>query len=148
MALWPYINFGDAEAAVVDILINDTPELTNVVPVANISTNLVGYIDGDRWIYVVQLTANERWPKINRPRIDVQVRAERRSVALDISNICLASIKRAMGTYSGFGLTITDVRTEQGLSRVPDPMIESSRYVFALRLTTVPYGAPLVPPSS
>ncbi len=147
-AAWETINFGDSEAAIVDILLNDTPEISNLVPFDNISTNLIGYVDGDRWIYVVQLGASERWPRINKPRIDVQVRAERRSVALDITNFCLASIKRAMGNYSGFGVNLTDVRVEQGITRVSDPLIESSRYTFAVRLTTVPFGVPLTPPSS
>lgn len=148
MALPDYVNFGDIEAAVVDYYINDCPLLIAHIPVTNISTNMVGYVDGDRWIQITQQGSVEVWPTVDRPRIDVEVYAERRSVALDLANIALGYLKMMPGNYTGFGLTVTDCKREQGITRIPDPYIESSRYIFARRLTTRPVGDPLVPPSS
>jgi hypothetical protein len=135
-----YIEHGDAEAAIVDILVNLTPELNFVSGTPTISTNLVGYTVGDRWVCVIQEGSFEEWPIIDRPRIDFEVYAERRSVARDIAAICLASVKYQMGRYRGFGLFLSDARVEQGLTRVPDKLQESVRYVFAVRLTTRPSG--------
>jgi hypothetical protein len=144
------IIFGDAEAAVVDILQNDTPELPHFPPnpPLTITTNLVGYEPDDRWIEVVQEGASMTWPKIQRVRIDLMVYAERRSVAKDICEICLASLMRSMGDYRGFGLFISDCKLEQGATRVPDKLQETSRYVAAVRLTIVPSGPPLSVQSS
>lgn len=142
-----YILQGDAEAAVLDILRNDTPELISSTPVS-IKSNLIGYTPGDRWIVVEQQGASETWPKISRPRIDVEVFAERRTVAKELAEICLASLKRAMGTYFGFGLFISDCKLELGITRIPDKLQETSRYVFAVRLTIVPSGPALQVPLS
>ncbi len=145
-----FIVHGDAEAAVVDILSNDTPELPHYPPNPSltISTNLVGFTPNDRWILIEQEGASEKWPKISRPRIDIDVFADRRSVAKDIIEICLASLKRAMGDYSGFGLFISDVKIEMGPTRVPDNLQEVARYVAAVRLTIVPNGDSLSVPYS
>ncbi len=145
-----YIVHGDAEAAVIDILSYETPELPHYPPnpQLRISTNLIGYTPGSRRIVVSQEGAIEKWPKIQRVRIDIEVFAERRSVAKDIIEICLASLKRAMGSYSGFGLFISDCKMEMGPTRVPDPMQETSRYISAMRLTIVPSGNPNTVPFS
>lgn len=145
-----YILHGDAEAAVIDILKNDTPQLPHFPPnpPLHIKANLVGYALGERWIVVTQEGALEVWPKIQRPRVDVEVYAERRTVAKNIAEVCLASLKYHMGDYTGFGLTLTDVKLEQGVTRIPDKLGESSRYIFSVRLTVVPYGNPLVVPAS
>lgn len=147
---WEYIVHGDVEAAVVDILQNDTPELPHFPPnpPLNISTNLIDYDPEERWIVVIQQGSLRRWPKIDRPRVDVEVLAERRSVAHDISSIALASIERAKGNYTGFGLILTDVTLEQGITNIPDKLQETSRYVFSVRLTAVPSGTPLTVPYS
>lgn len=142
---WEFIEHGDAEAAIVDIFLNETPELTPF-GIARISTSMTGYTLGDRWIFVTQEGGSEDWPAIDRPRIDVEVYAERRSVARDIAAICLASVKYNMGTYRGFGLFLSDAKVEQGLTRIPDKFQEETRYYFSLRLTTRPSGS-LTPPS-
>lgn len=146
---WEYIVQGDAEAAVVDILRYDTPELisTSSRPLT-ISTNLIGYTPNARWIVVSQEGGSEVWPKIFKPRIDIEVFAERRSVAKNIIEVCLASLRRSMGTYSGFGLFISDCKIEMGPTRVPDNLQETSRYVAAVRLTIVPSGNPNTIPFS
>ena len=145
-----FIIQGDAEAAVIDILRTLTPELPTSPPhpTLYISTNLLGYVPDQRRVVVSQEGGSETWPKIFRPRIDIEVFAERRSVAQDIIEICLASLKRSMGSYSGFGLFISDCKIEMGPTRVPDPLQDASRYVSAVRLTIVPNGSPNTIPFS
>jgi len=135
-----FIDQGDTEAAIVDILLNLTPELNFSTGHPTVSTNLLGYVYGDRWIVVSQEGSFENFPVVDHPRIDVECLAERRSVARDIAAICLASIKYQMGQYRGNGLFLSDVKVEQGLTRVPDKYEEAVRYIFAVRLTTRPYG--------
>lgn len=139
MSNWEFIEHGDAEAAIVDILLNE-PELDVFGP-PTVSTSLLGYSFGARWVHVTQEGSIEEWPIIDHPRIDVEVFAERRSIARDIASICLASVKYQMGTYRGNGLFLCDAKVEQGLTRVPDKYEEEQRYIFALRLTTKPYGS-------
>lgn len=134
-----FIQGGDTEAAVVDILVNLTPELDYASP--TVSTNLVGYVLGDRWIEVTQQGSMETFLHIDRPRIDVEVYAERRSVALDMAKICLASVKFQAGRYRDNGLFLSDCIVEQGITRIPDKLQESVRYVFSVRLTCVPKEA-------
>lgn len=145
-----FIIQGDAEAAVIDILRTLTPELPTSPPhpTLHISTNLLGYVPEQRRIVVSQEGGSEKWPKIFRPRIDIEAFAERRSVAKDIIEICLASLKRSMGSYSGFGLFISDCKIEMGPTRVPDPLQDASRYIAAVRLTIVPNGSPNTIPFS
>jgi hypothetical protein len=131
-----FIVGGDAEAAVVDILKNLTPELSYINP--TVSTNLVGYTVGARWIEVTQEGSLEKLLHIDSPRIDVGVYAERRSVSHDMAKISLASIKYQAGRYRANGLFISSCTLEQGLTRVSDKLQESSRYIFSVRLVCVP----------
>lgn len=131
-----YIEGGDTEAAIIDILFNLTPELGYANP--TISTNMRGYTVGDRWIEVTQEGSLERFLHIDHPRIDVGVYAERRSVAHDMAKVCLASIKYQAGRYRGNGIFISSCSLEQGLTRVPDKYQESDRYIFSVRLVCVP----------
>jgi hypothetical protein len=140
---WPLVVPGDAEAACIDILKNHTPELAGLD--ITFSTSLNGYQAGMRWVVVSQEGSAADWPKIDRPRIDIHVFAGSRTDARDIAAMVQASLIRAMGNYSGNGLTICDVRLELGLTRVPDKLEEVARYILALRLTCVPYGDPLLP---
>lgn len=144
MQPWEMIIHGDAEAAVRDIVENLTPELPGTVVV---STNMVGYVSGQKRVVVIQEGSMRRWPKIDRPRIDVESYADNRTTAKAIAEIALASIERAKGSYVGFGLTITDVVLEQGVTRVDDKLQEGVRYIFSVRLTTVPRGAYITVPS-
>lgn len=142
---WEFIRQGDAEAAIVDILDNYTPELipfdTPSKPLS-IKTTLVGYQMGDRWIEVSLEGGADNWPKIWKPRIDFEVHAETRTVAHDMAQVAKASIQRAMGFYSGKGINLCDAKTEQGLTRVPDKLGETPRYIFSLRLTVTPNNTP------
>lgn len=153
---WDDIIYGDAEALVVDILTNYTPELDLVNGRPTVSTNLVGYSTvysagmsprPDRWICIDQQGGLEGWPNIYKPRIDIEVRAERRSVALDISHICYNSVRRQMGKYRGFGFNLSHVKLESLPIKIPDLLEETSRYVTSLRLWCKPSDVSLPPPS-
>lgn len=139
MAGYPYILHGDAEAAMVDILMNHTPELAAYAgDTPFISTDLIGFTELSRWVMVTMEGGSAQWPIATEPRIDFEFYAERRSVALDIGQICVASIFRASGNYTGNGLFLEDVQTEMGLTRVPDKETSTPRYLYSLRLTILP----------
>lgn len=125
---------GDAEALVRHILKNLTPELAG----KNItfSTDLKGYTEGDRWVVVSQEGSSKAlFNVINKPRIDIEVRSESRTVSKDIAEFAEASIFRAVGV-SAWGCTLSNVSEETGIVRVPDKEEDAShRYLFALRLT-------------
>lgn len=130
----PFVLHGDIEALIVEILNNHTPELSTYAP--TISTDLRGYLTGDRWVVVTaEGGSHDLWNVISKPRIDFEVRGEVRSVAHDISQIVLASVFRAV-PHTAFGETMSEVKTELGLTNVPDKEeAESYRYIFSLRLT-------------
>jgi hypothetical protein len=134
---------GDAEALIVEVLRDATPELTSYAP--RVSTDLRGYSSGNRWIMVtVEGGAHVIYNIISKPRIDIEVRAERRDVAHDMAQICLGSLFRAI-PYSAYGATLTEVLTELGLVNVPDKEEEESyRFIFSLRGTCTidPASAP------
>lgn len=142
-----YIEDGDAVAAMVDILLNFTPELDFTSGHPTISTNLIGYNYGDRWVRITQLGSIEEFISIDKPRIDFEVYAERRSIAFDIAKICKASVKYQIGRYRGFGLVLGDAEIEQGIMEIPDKLEESSRCTFSYRLTVKATGIPLSSPS-
>lgn len=106
---------------------------------------MTGFVPLTRRIVVSQEGSVRVWPKIDRPRIDIDVYGERRTPTEMIADIVLASLRRAVG-YRGMGLVITDMEVEVGKTRVPDPLQETPRYFISVRLTTVP-GTPLVLPS-
>lgn len=137
---WEYIVQGDVEAAAISIL-KDAPELTGFPGGApRVSSDLQGYQKHSRWLTVSREGGILNWPKIEKPRLDFNVYAEKRSVAHDLAQVALAVMFREMGSaFPDFGLRITDVKVETGLVRVPDKETGSPRYVFALRLTCLPY---------
>lgn len=124
---------GDVEALVVDILKNQTPELATAG--FRISTDLKGYSSGLRWVWVSQEGSSKAlWNVINKPRIDVDVRGDRRSIVKDAAEILESSLFRSVGV-SGFGVTITSVKEETGITKVPDKEEEGTfRYLFSVRL--------------
>lgn len=138
----PFVVHGDVEALIVEVLKN-APELSPYEP--TISTDLRDYNESDRWVMVtVEGGAKEIWNVVNKPRIDFEVRAERRSVAHDMAQICEGAVFRAI-PYSAFGATLCMVREELGLVNVPDKEeVESYRYIFSLRAscTAHPDSAP------
>lgn len=143
MGPWDYVEGGDAEAAVIDIILS-TPEFAAAYPDAIVSSDMIGYTSEQRRVVVSQEGAFESFLHIEHPRIDFEVYAERRAVAFDMAKICLASVKYQAGRYVGNGIRLTDCRVEQGLTKVPDKYSESDRYIFSVRLTCVP-GTDIAP---
>lgn len=143
----PMIIHGDIEALLIDVLLNHTPELAPYA-LTRISTDLRGYSEGNRWVMITaEGGAHAQWNVISKPRIDFEVRAERRDVAQDISQICMGSVFRAVPS-SAFGATLSEVKSELGLTNVPDKDEESSyRYIFSFRATCLvhPASAPGAP---
>lgn len=139
MPYWQYIKQGDSEAACVSILRTATEISAFPGGAPNVSTNVVGYTMGDRWIMVSREGGTTVWPSVDKPRIDFNVYAETRAVAHDLAQVAIAVMFRAMGQrYATYHLFLTDVTMETGLVRVPDKPTGAERYIFALRLTITP----------
>lgn len=134
-----YVLHGDAEAALINTLIDheeiqDFPEGEPTV-----SADLVGYQMGALWIMVSLEGGTRRWPRITKPRVDVQVFGPSRTVTQDLAQVAEAVLFAAQGNhYPEYGLVLTDVKEETGMFRAPDNLTGSVRYIFALRLTMVP----------
>lgn len=138
---WQYIPQGDVEAAIIKMLKNATEVVNFSGGAPRVSSDLQDYQARARWIMVSREGGYLVWPKIDKPRIDINVFAESRKVAHDLAQVAQAVIFRGMdATFPEFGMRITDVRMETGMFRVPDRETGSPRYVFALRLTCVPYS--------
>lgn len=140
---YTYIKQGDAEAALIHVLRSATEITTYAGGAPEVASDYTGYRATDpakrRWIMVTREGGSTIWPAIDKPRIDVQVLAETRTIAQDLAQVALAVIFRAMGqAFPAYGTTISDVRVETGITRVPDRETGSPRYIFALRLTCVP----------
>lgn len=137
-AFWPYIEHGDVEGACIDILKN-APEIIALTPSVRVSSNLLHYEAGDRWIEVVREGGALPWPKkADKPRVDFMCYGNSRTEALKTAQVALAVICRAMGTYVGFGVKLLDVKVETGIYRLPDKPTDAPRYFFSLRLTCTP----------
>lgn len=129
---------GDVEAAVVSLLSSDTL-VTNLVPTTNISTSLVGYSAGAKWIEVSLEGGSYIFPKFYRPRIDIYVYASTRSQAIAICHAINAVLFKKMGDPTVYnGVRIANVKSELMPTRVPDKQTESPRYVMSYRLTVTP----------
>lgn len=129
---------GDVEAAIVSVLSADTL-VTSLVPTTNISTSLVGYTAGLKWVEVSLEGGSFVFPKFYRPRIDIYVYAPTRSQAIGICHAVTAVLFKRRGEPTVInGLRIVDVRTELAPTRVPDKETESPRYVMSYRLTVTP----------
>lgn len=126
--------FGDAEAAVVDILVA-ADGFENV----NVATNLIGYSTG-RWLRVIRTGGiPTMWMRVDNPVIEVAAYAADKGEALDLANAARAAILAARGQYVGNGLALYDVVDNDGLAWSPDEQNpELARYVFALALVTKP----------
>lgn len=140
MDKYPLVVQGDAEGALVDILMN-APELTGFAGGApTISTTLDEYQIGDRWITVSAEGGSGKFPKIAKPRVDFNVFAERRVPAHDMAQLALGILFREMGQPMGdFGVRMHRIVVETGLVRADDKLTDAARYVFALRIHLVPY---------
>lgn len=141
MEKFPYVLFGDVEAAVIEI-ISDAPEVSGFSGGApTVTTTLDGFIIGSRWIIVSAEGGSFQSPVIRRSRIDIQVFAETRSVASDLCEIILAVLFREQGQPSpNHGLRIHKHRLEAGPVRADDKLNDAPRYVMSLRTHYRPYS--------
>lgn len=139
---WQYVLQGDVEAACINLL-KDAPEITGFAGGApRVSSDLQGFQMGARWVMVSREGGSLAWPKIDYPRLDFNIYGETRKVAHDLAQVAQAVMFRSMdSTFPQFGVRITNVKVETGILRAPDPSTGSLRYVFALRLTCVPFTA-------
>lgn len=133
----PFIRHGDPVAGIIDILTNRTPELAPYA-VDNIAGDLVGWDPTKKWIQVSREGGLRMWPKISKPRIDIDVYAPTSNDCADIIDICEASIFRAQYEYRGWGIRLHKVIEEVGPIEAYDKFEETPRYFMSLRLTTTP----------
>ncbi|WP_143194178.1 hypothetical protein [Micromonospora sp. CB01531] len=124
-------------AGVIDILTNQTPELAPY-SIDNISGDLTGWDKTKTWIQVSREGGLRVWPKISKPRIDIDVYAPTSNECADIMDIVEASIFRAQYQYRGWGIRLHRVIEEVGPVEAYDKHEESPRYFCSLRLTTTP----------
>jgi hypothetical protein len=127
---------GDIEALIIDVLAND-PDIAGYSP--TVTSDMVGFQQNARWIEVIRQGGNVTTSSgvIDKPRVDINVFAESRTVAHDIAQLTQRALLLARGT-SGFGCKITDVKIETGIYRSPDKFSDTPRFILALRLTVVP----------
>lgn len=126
-----YIIFGDAEAAVVDILKN-APEIIAFSP--TVTTDLKNYERGMRWIEVTRAGGSYRFIRYERPRIDIDCYAEKRSVCYDMIATCQAVMFREQANYVGHGVNYLACQVETGIFESNEKDTEGVRYILSLRL--------------
>lgn len=136
MSQMEYIVFGDSEAATVDILQNAS-EVMAFSPV-KITTDLVGYDRGMVWIEVTRQGGSYRFPRQDRPRIDIEVYAPKRSVAHDLIQVCQGVMFREQNNYTGKGVRYVACQVETGIFESTDKLTEEYRYILSLRLIVKP----------
>jgi hypothetical protein len=136
-----YIKQGDSVAAIIDILSNATE--VQAFNCKKISANLVGYDghSGDRWIVVDQHGGTFRFPFPAHPRIDIECYAEKRSVAMDMINTCIAVVHREQSNYNSAttGVRLCAAQIETAPFGSSDKDTDQIRYITALRLIVRPY---------
>lgn len=132
-----FVAFGDAEAAVVDILSHAT-QLSAFS--ATVAPDLVGYGAGSTWLRVTRTGGTPAlWMRLDKPRIQIDVLAPTKATAHDLAQAARGAVFAARGEYTGQGLALCDVADSMGLAWLPDPDEPLvSRYTFALDLTTRP----------
>lgn len=133
----PFIRHGDPVAATVDILTNHTPELAPY-DVVNIAGSMTNWQSPQRWIHIIRMGGLKKWPKIEKPRMDIYVYGETDTVCSDILAIAEASLFRAAHNYKGYGVRLNRVAEEVGAVESYDKNSECPRFFLTLRLTTTP----------
>lgn len=129
--------FGDAEAAVVDILYADAgvSAFAGVV----VSTDLIGYAPGAAWVTVSRTGGVPTlWMRLDNALITFDVRANDKGAAFDLAEAARVAVFAGRG-YTGRGLELYDVVDSAGLAWSPDDkQPEVPRYEFTLSLVTRP----------
>jgi hypothetical protein len=133
-----FVAFGDAEAAVCDIL-RDSDEVTAVGEVV-VATDLVGFAYPERRLRVTRTGGIPTlWMQLDNPAIEIEASAESKSVAYDMASAARAAVFAARGSFIGHGLTLFDVADVAGLTWTPDSADpDVSRYLVKLSLVTRP----------
>lgn len=133
-----YVAFGDAEAAVCDILRQDSHLMGFN---ATVATDLVGYAYPARRLRVSRTGGVPTlWMRLDNADIDIESSAESKAVALDMAIAARAAVFAARGAYTGQGLALFDVADSTGgLAWTPDAADpDVARYVVRLALVTRP----------
>lgn len=119
----------------------EAPEISDFSGGApTVTTTLDEFVEGSRWIIVSAEGGSFQSPVIRRSRIDIQVFAETRSVAIDLIEVVLAVLFREQGQPSpNHGLRIHKHRVETGPVRADDKLNDTPRYVVSLRTHYKPY---------
>lgn len=134
-----YVVFGDAEAAVCDIL-RASPHITAFAPVT-VATDLVDYAYPARRLRVTRTGGVPTlWMQVDNATIDIESSAESKSVAFDLAVAARAAVFAARSqTFIGHGVELFDVADAAGLAWTPDAADSNvARYVVRLSLVTRP----------
>lgn len=132
-----YVAFGDAEAAVCDIL-RASDQVAAFDP--TVATDLIGYAYPARRLRVSRTGGVPTlWMRLDNAIIDIEASAETKAVAFDMASAARAAVFAARDTFTGQGLELYDVADSGGLSWTPDPDDpDVARYVVRLSLVTRP----------
>lgn len=140
---YEYILHGDAEAAVVDIIKNYTPEL-NSYSGLTVSTDMRGYVRGHLWVEVALEGGSYKFLHQKRSRVDITVYGpigtEERGTAYDISAIIQASLFAMQTGYKGHGVNYQTAQIETDIFRSNDKEEDPVRYIQSLRLLLLPWS--------
>lgn len=133
-----FVVFGDAEAAVCDIL-RDSDEIAALGEVT-VATDYLGFAYPARRLRVTRIGGVPTlWRRLDNPAIDVEASAETKAVAYDLAAAARAAVFAARGIYAGHGLILFDVADESGLTWTPDAADpDVARYLVRLTLVTRP----------
>jgi hypothetical protein len=133
-----YVDFGDAEAAVCDILRADAHVSSfNAI----IATDLAGYAYPARRLRVSRTGgAPTMWMRVDNAEIAIESSAESKAAALDMVTAARAAVFAARGSFTGRGLSLFDVADLAGglawTQDAADPDV--ARYVDRLSIVTRP----------
>lgn len=124
--------YGDAEAVVVDIL------TAAVGDQARVSTDLIGYADGQAWIVVARAGGIPTpWLNVDNPEIRIDTHAADKGEAFDLAAAAAAAVYATRGLYTGRGLTVVDVGDSDGIAWSPDDT-HQIRYRLTMTVVTRP----------
>ena len=130
---------GDPTSAVIDIL-SSAPQI-QAFNCNGISSNMVGFQRGMRWIIVDIHGGSWKWPAPPHPRVDIECIAEKRTTAYQIMATCLAVMFAAQNNYrsieNNINLVCTQIETFPFESSEKDT--DQVRYITSLRLIVRPY---------
>lgn len=133
-----FVVFGDAEAAVCDIL-RDSADVAAFNGIT-IATDLKGFSYPQRRLRVARTGGKPTpWMRLDNPLIEIEASAEGKATALDMAGAARAAVFAARGVYHGNGLTLFDVADDNGCTWTPDAADpDVARYLVRLLLVTRP----------